>query len=211
MSRSGVRYWTVQPISVWETLQSEGIGRVDTQLAFNNQPPACYVWLVEQLKVRLPNYEGNYPWWLYCGKPDLRWVRWTRPQGTWEVRLELELPAERVQEFLIRDWDVVYCQAWLFKHLPRNRWYDFRERRGWEDLEVYPEPYESLLKRTWQRLFDSKRALGLSRYRSEAVVETLYLKDVIQARPFKGADAPRKHPRRKAPTPENAGPALQTS
>ncbi|MBN9418088.1 MAG: DUF3841 domain-containing protein [Candidatus Eremiobacteraeota bacterium] len=204
MSRSGVRYWTVQPISVWETLQKDGLCRVDPAKVFHI--PDCYKWLVEQLKRRLPNYEGNYPWWLYCGKPDLRWVRWTRPQGTWEVRLEVELPAERVQEFLIRDWDVVYCQAWLFKHLPRNRWYDFQERRGWEDLAVYPEPYESLLKRTWQRLFDSKRALGLSRYRSEAVVETLYLEDVIQARPFKGTSTYRK-----APTPENAEPELQTS
>ena len=211
MSRSGVRYWTVQPISVWETLQQDGLCRVDPELAFDNQPPACYVWLVEQLKRRPPNYEGNYPWWLYCGKPDLRWVRWTRPSDTWEVRLELELPAERVQEFLIRDWDVVYCQAWLFKHLPRNRWYDFQERRGWEDLEVYPEPYESLLKRTWQRLFDSRRGSGLSRYRSEAVVETLYLEDVVQARLFKGAEAPEKHPWRKAPIPESLEPVARTS
>lgn len=198
-----MRFWTVQPISVWDTLQNQGLCRVDPKLAFDNQPPAGYVWLVEQLKRRLPGYEGNFPWWLYCGKPDLRWVRWTRPCGEWEVRLELKLPPERVEEFLIRDWDVVYCQSWLFKHLPRNRWWDFQERRGWENLDNYPEPYETLLRRSWQRLFDPQRAVGHARHRKEAVVETLYLQDAVKAQLFKSS--------RKAPTPESAGPAPQTS
>lgn len=182
-----MRYWTVQPLGVWETLQGEGVCRVDPGLAFDHEPPACYLWLVEQLKRRLPGYQGNFPWWLYCGKPDLRWVRWTRPLDEWEVRLELELPADRVEEFLIRDWDVVYCQAWLCKHLPRQRWYEFEKRRGWEDVYPYPEPYQTLLERSWQRLFDPGRALGQSRYRKEAVVETLYLRDVMRAQPFLGS------------------------
>jgi len=183
-----MRYWTIQPLSVWQTIQEQGFCLVDPALSgTNGWTPPCYLWLVEQLKRRIPSYQGNLPWWLYCGKPDLRWVRWTRPAGEWEVRLELELPAERVEEFMIRDWHVVYCQAWLCRHQPVDRWHEFTERRGWEDLQVYPAPYEELLERSWQRLFEPQRRAGHSRYRLEAVVERLQLSDVIRAQPFLGS------------------------
>lgn len=186
-----MRYWTVQPASVWETIQFQGHCLVDR--SHSGPPPNCYLWLVEQLKQRLPGYQGHLPWWLYCGKPDLRWVRWTRPHHTWEVRLELELPPERVQEMMIRDWDVVYCQSWLFRnHWNRDRWHDFLERRDWLDLERLPGPWEHRLRESWQRTFDPNRRSGQARRRIEAVVECIYRADVIQAQLFRGTESPRR-------------------
>lgn len=67
--------------------------------------------------------------------------------------MELELPPERVQEMMIRDWDVVFCQGWLFRnHRHRFRWHEFLEGRGWLDLHPLPGPWEGLVERSWQRV-----------------------------------------------------------
>lgn len=213
-----MRYWTVQPVAVWEAIQAQGTCLVDPSLV--GHVPDCYLWLVEQLRQRMRWDRDHLPWWLYCGKPDLRWVRWTRPHQQWEVRLELELPPERVQEMMIRDWDVVYCRGWLFRdHRKRHRWYDFQEARGWLDLENLPDPWPQRLELSWQRVFDPTRKLGQARRRLEAVVERIERADVVKARPFLGtsprrwtnilpsgagrAEPPARHPACSPPVPEH--------
>lgn len=187
-----MRFWTVQPLSVWTTIQQTGLCNVDiAKMCTPGFAPSQYFWLADQLAQRHGGFSGvALPWWLYCGKPDLRWVRWSRPAGQAEVRLELELPPDRECHFLIEDWDRVYCTSWLFRSpkRPRSMWWDFRERRGWEDLQLeeYPEPYRSLLQRSWDRLFDPSRLIGHSRYRMEGVVETIHLGDVVRADQFIG-------------------------
>lgn len=176
-----MRFWTVQPSEVWETLQRDGVCLVEPKRLLC--VPEAYTWLVGQLKRRLPGYEGRLPWWLYCERPDLRWVRWSRPQGEIEVRLELELPAERVHTMLIKDWHKVYGGGWVFRRRHREMcWWDLLERRG----DPLPVHWQALLERSWERVFDARRLEGWARCKMEAVTEKLLLDDVVRCDPFTG-------------------------
>jgi hypothetical protein len=70
------RLWTVQPLVVWEQIQQHGTVHADeTRFLTPGYVPHSCRWLVQQLQQRLPGYPGTLPWWAYCEKPDLRWVR----------------------------------------------------------------------------------------------------------------------------------------
>ena len=192
-----MRLWTVQPLLVWERVQSQGVLHVDPEYTGYGTPDS-YLWLVEQLKKYQRGYSGRLPWWAYCQKPDLRWVRHHCPLGQIHVRLELELPRKKAFIFSRWAWDVVYCGDFLaYGALEYAKWHGswqamlpYADVRAWE----LPEPWYSQLRASWERLFDpdlpSKSWEDFSEGpddRFEAVFEPLRLQDVKQVTSFIGA------------------------
>lgn len=62
-------YWSMQTSEVWKQAQETGYLEGSSEhLMF----PKQYIWMMEQMKTRLPNYKGEYPIWLWIKKPDMR-------------------------------------------------------------------------------------------------------------------------------------------
>lgn len=149
---TGTRIWTVQPLEVWEQLQREG--RVLVDEARMEYVPEGYRWLTAQLAQRLRDYPGTLPWWAYCKKPRLGWLRPSRPPGE-HVRIELEPVPGTFLTWPIWAWDAVYGGMYLS--------FGRREAVAWkramrrvvrdEDLWPLPEPWRSELEASWLRLF----------------------------------------------------------
>jgi hypothetical protein len=128
----------------------------DGRRVFRYFRPA-YQWLMQQMVGRVTGYTGRFPvWFWHSPKPDLR-HRGHLPSGKGGVRIELELPRERV---LLLDF-----QSW---HCVLNRWHlslSERESRKWdrktEGLDQcrapLPAPIEAELQATWERVFDLDR------------------------------------------------------
>jgi hypothetical protein len=176
-----VSVWTIQPITVWEQLMADGVARVNPRLTSSGQTIWQYRWLVGQLASRNAQFDGNLPWWFYCGKPDLRFHRWNLPKG-WHVRLELRLEVERVVIFPIEEWDVVFSGRLL--ETPERSQAFFTDLKLHNiDLEErpYPEPWQRIVERSWEQLFKT-RALYSEMLTSdyEGVVQELRAGDVRQ-------------------------------
>ena len=190
--------WTVQPLVVWEQLQRRGSLQVDeARLMTQGYVPEAYRWLVRQLKLRIPNYPGTLPWWAYCEKPDLRWVRHSRPAGQREVRLELEPRPGTFLTFPCWAWDVVYCRRYLSPtRQEHDEWVEAMRRAvPDEDGWPLPEPWQTQLQASWLRLFDQslpsrpwhRETLGKCGSH-EAVIGILRVQDVRQVTNFVGCN-----------------------
>lgn len=109
-----MKLYSIQPIDVWEALQQESVLIADPTLGEHvmmSDPKQdfflkSYDWMRQQMKLRLDNYRGNWPWWAWhtwmtlddgtaIHKPDLRTIRWQHTPGQY-VRLELNIPDEQV-------------------------------------------------------------------------------------------------------------------
>jgi hypothetical protein len=154
LSSGGViRVWTIQRAAVWEFLQKRGILRGDGRRVFHHFRPA-YRWLMAQMRQRLPEYHGGVPIWLwYSPRPDLRRGAHL-PPGERGVRIELELPRDRV---LLLDFETWHCVL--------NRWHlsrSWRESREWDRKTKAFDPFraplpatlETELQLSWERVFD---------------------------------------------------------
>jgi hypothetical protein len=193
---AGMRLWTVQPLVVWEQLEQLCLLSVDeTRLSTLGYVPDSYRWLVQQLKQRLPEYPGTLPWWAYCEKPDLRWVRHRRPAGQREVRLELEPRPRTFLTFPRWAWDMVYCGQYLsFARREHDEWVGAMRRAvPDEDEWPLPEPWQEQMEASWLRLFHPNlpprswddEAFTKSESR-EAVLGVLRREDVRQVTHFVG-------------------------
>jgi hypothetical protein len=194
-----MRLWTVQPLVVWEQIQQLGLLHGDeTRGLTPDYVPHSYRWLVSQLKERLPDYPGTIPWWAYCEKPDLRWVRHRRPAGEPQVRLELEPGAGSYLTYPLWAWDTVYSGDYLsFARQERDEWMAaMRWAVPEEDTWPLPEPWRAQLEASWLRLFDpdlparpwedeNPIRLGKAGTR-EAVLGVLRLEEVRQVTHFAG-------------------------
>jgi hypothetical protein len=96
-------YWTLQTKKVWEYAKQQGylVGNQDYAMF-----PEAYIWMIEQMKKRLPNYQGEYPVWLWIEKPDMRQAGHFRG-GTKCVRLKVELDDQNVLISDFDDWHMV--------------------------------------------------------------------------------------------------------
>jgi hypothetical protein len=171
-STTNMRLWTVQPLVVWEQFQHRALLQVDeSRRSTPDYVPHSYRWLVEQLKQRIPAYPGTLPWWAYCEKPDLRWVRHCRPAGQREVRLELEPCPDSFLTFPSWAWDDVYCGHYLsFEREEHDEWMgEMRQAVPDEDGWPLPEPWRTQLEASWLRLFD--RDLPSHSWDHEAISE----------------------------------------
>lgn len=193
-----MRLWTVQPEIVWEQIQRNGTLSVDESLiAENGYIPWQYRWLAEQLKKRLPDYCGDLPWWAYCEKPDLRWVRHYRPRGQRQVRIELEI--SQGEAFITPSWawNTLYGGGYLsFEQTVQDDWMARMQRAvPDEDTWPLPEPWKTELEASWGRLFDpqlptrswEQESLFRVDEEREAVFGTIRLEDVRGITLFTGA------------------------
>jgi hypothetical protein len=64
-----LRLWSIQPLAVWDRLQTEGELYVDpAHPEFLPDAPewrSSYDWLCEQMAARTEGYAGHYPWWAW--------------------------------------------------------------------------------------------------------------------------------------------------
>ena len=189
-----MRVWTVQPLIVWESLQTTGTLVVDSALySYSDYIPWQYEWLARQLQDRIPGYSGGLPWWAYCTKPDLRWVRHRRAMGTPQVRIELEVKDALAMPCWA--WNEVYCGQFLSStEREHDAWHlAMRQDVPDEDEWPLPEPWRSELETSWLRVFDSDLPkdgwtdVSKKRVCEEAVFEMLRLEDVCAMTRFVGS------------------------
>ncbi len=190
-----IRIWTIQPRTVWDNLRKNKTLLVDpTHASFNgNSEPemlAAYNWLCNQMALFDEKYKGNYPWWGYTHFLDLRRYRdFYYHHGTRSVRIELALATERVLLSSYSDWELVLVRNLI--HTNDNGEYEYEEYDNWHDGLIesgkqtnnpYPEPWESQMLASWERIFEVD-----TRYRGhiiQANFEELRLKDVVQVTEF---------------------------
>ena len=152
-----MRVWTVHPLVVWERLKDAGTLSVDPAFHRNGYLPWQYQWLAGQMRERVPGYRGGLPWFAYCEKPDLRWVRHSRPVNEPQVRIEVELDPDRVLAFPLWAWDLVYCGQFIaFTKREHDAWHAALRKAvpDEEDRWPFPEPWQGELEASWRRLFD---------------------------------------------------------
>jgi Domain of unknown function (DUF3841) len=133
-------YWTMQTIEAWEQAVKQGFLVGDKDLAMF---PESYQWMMRQMKQKLPEYQGEYPVWLWVKKPDMRSTGHFSG-GTKCVRLKLELNDKDVLISDFEDW-----------HFVLNNWFcsdNEEEDRNFEQgiLSISKED-------SWQRIFDQRR------------------------------------------------------
>ncbi len=173
--------WTIQPLAIWEQLCRAGQvfvdpARVNPERWIHPQ----YSWLVWQLRTRISNSRGALPWWAYCERPDLRWVRHSRPSGSREVRIEFLPPPGAFVTFPCWAWHVVFLGDYLaLNRMEEHTWRQrLRVARIAEESVPFPEPFQGELESSWRRLFHpdlperSWRRTPFGK-RREAVVEVL--------------------------------------
>lgn len=151
-----VRVWTIQRAECWRRFKCQGVLRADGRRVCRDFRPA-YQWLMQQMARRVGGYAGSFPvWFWHSPKPDLRHGGHLAA-GEHGVRIELELPRERVLLFDFQSW-----------HCVLNRWHlslSERESKEWDrrtkGLDQYraplPAPLEAELQATWERTFDLSR------------------------------------------------------
>ena len=192
-----IRLWTFQPLDVCNGLLEQHTLYVNPThprfLADIDNFRDAYEWMREQMKERIPGYQGHYPWWAYDHFPDLRRYRWhTPPYGERLVRLELAIPSEQV---ILSGYD-----TW---HWVLNRWYlpetfadeptKASESEVWErgaklggvdtfKDNPFAEPWEAQLQASWRHIFDIDS--GQPRYTVQANFERLELTQVVKVTEF---------------------------
>ena len=195
-----MRLWTVQPILVLERLRTEGSIYVDPyQINDVGWIHPQYRWLTWQLQWRIKDSRGHPPWWAYCKRPDLRWVRHSRPRGSREVLIEFEPPTDAFVSFPIWAWNDVYCSQYLSftgkeaksweKRLKNNTGIEFGFEEG-----LLPEPWQEELEVSWRRLFSPRLPArswhrGLTSTDREAVTDVIKLEWILSTREFMGTGA----------------------
>jgi len=189
-----MRLWTIQPRAVWQQIEADGFADVDPLTDpgwYADSTPPEYLWLVRQLKSRIAGYCGRLPWWCYCEKPDLRLYRHTRPAGSREVRLELEIDDASAAAFPGWAWNEVYCQHYvaLTKREEQNWKRRLRRHVPDEDTWPLPQPWLGELERSWLRIFDPRLPARRRRWTGRiAVIERLNRDDIRRVTHFVGTN-----------------------
>lgn len=185
-----IRLWTIQPLWAWERLQEQKTLFSDpTQEEFFQDFQADYDWMRDQMRRRLPDYAGHYPWWAYEHKPDLRC--YTRSSPERHVRLELAISPERVLLSAYGAWHFV-LNSWYLPHSVEDVEHE-RESDAWDaELKQYgldpyrgrplPEPWHSRITTSWERIFDVDELRETNTI--QACFERLDLADVVKVTPF---------------------------
>jgi hypothetical protein len=99
------KYYTVQKIEGWKEAQTTGYLSGHPDYVWNTflEP---YHWMMKQMEKRIPNYEGEYPIWVWTERQDLRRAGYFEP-GTRGVQLELNIPDEKVLLSDFNAWHIV--------------------------------------------------------------------------------------------------------
>lgn len=151
-----VRGWTIQRADCWERFRRQGVLRADGRRIYRHFRPA-YRWLMQQMARRLTGCTGRFPvWFWHSPKPDLRHGGYL-PAGERAVRIELELPRERVLLLDFQSWHCVLGSSHLSLSWRESREWD-RRTKGFDQYRApLPTPIEAELQATWERVFDLDR------------------------------------------------------
>ncbi len=185
-----VRLWTIQPLWVWERLcKQKSLFSDPSQLEHFLDWKEDYDWMRNQMRRRLPNYLGHYPWWAYDYKTDLR-HRHTDSSGQ-HVRLELGVPQERVLLSAYGAWHCALNKLYLpyaiedaeYQH-ESDAWDEELERYGLNPYSGYPlpEPWQTRMTASWERIFDVDDLRETNTI--QACFEHLDLEDVLKVTVF---------------------------
>lgn len=194
-----MRFWTVHPIEVWEQIQDNGSVRVDPKRLNPDgyvHPP--YQWLASRLTSRVTDSSGNLPWFAYCERPDLRWIRHSRKAGQVNVLIEFFPPPGNAFVFPVWAWNTIFCGKYLaFNRAEQREWNrKMREFNGRTYNTYWGSPFVKLqaeLEESWERLFSPKlprhswQRDGMSCL--EAVVPVIRLNWVKRVQVFVGSGA----------------------
>ncbi|MBX7106740.1 MAG: DUF3841 domain-containing protein [Gemmataceae bacterium] len=154
-----MRLWTVHPVSVWEQVRDAGEVWVDPrQVNAEGWVHPQKQWLANRLPGRLAGATGQLPWFAYCSRPDLRWVRHTRPTGQVNVLIEFVPPPGHAFAMPCWAWHDVFCSQYLAVSKAEQRDWNRRLRavlgRDYRDYELpLPAPFQEELEASWERLF----------------------------------------------------------
>ncbi len=178
---SFMRIFTFQTQEVYDTLISQGVVLVDPKKSqFLSDPDWAsfippYDWMREQMRQRLPDYQGGYPWW-GLAEPTAEELHCWFGYGH---MLELDVPDELV---LISHYDAWYC---VLNHwncaLTTEEDDAFEAKWGARNTDES----RAAVQKTWQRILDyptlSKTTIWGESYR-QACFEKLRLQDLRSVR-----------------------------
>lgn len=134
-----MQYWTIQTVEAWNQAQALGFLKGNPEYVWQ-EFMRSYRWMISQMKQRMPRYDGEFPVWLWTGRPDLRFSG-RLAKGQRGVLLEVRLEADDV---LISDF-----QAW---HMVLNDHFLALTER---EEELYDNGALALTKEeSWERIFD---------------------------------------------------------
>lgn len=130
-------YWTMQTLEAWNSFQKKGYLEGDMRFASYKEE---YLWMMDQMKHRLPSYDNEVPIWLWLSKPDMRSTGHFSG-GTHCVRIQLELDPDSVLLSDFDAWHSVLNDAFCsFSENEYNLFYDGK-------LTLTKEE-------SWERIFD---------------------------------------------------------
>lgn len=146
-----------------------------------------YRWMMCQMAKRLQNYSGNFPIWVWVQpKPDLR-SNHGFEKGQRAVRLELEIPEEKV---LISDFDAWHCvlNGWYLNFTDEEEEEFEKERNGIRLFKEMPEYLKKKIIKSWDRIFEIDKLkntgwVGNKQY-LQGVIDGLYLSYVKKVKEF---------------------------
>jgi hypothetical protein len=132
-------YWTIQTIEKWNKAKQLGYLQGDEEYVDEEFFKPYYYWMMGQMKLRLPNYKGEYPIWLWVKRPDLRQRHMNK--GEKGVLIEVDLDENNVllSDFII--WNAVLNDAFLYVSNEEERLYE--EGKSLITIE-----------QSWERIFD---------------------------------------------------------
>jgi uncharacterized protein YjbI with pentapeptide repeats len=188
-SSGTMRVWTLQPTSLWVALRDHDRLTVD-QDYIDTYYLFTYEWLRSQMALRIPHYEGGFPWWGWCRpKPDLRRRWWGGLAGTPLVRLELAIPAERVLLSNYMAWHMILNRGFLgITDAETAAWLSRLEQAGFSDTQwPLPEPWQTDVIQSWANVFALEaleKGGSWSTDLVQGVFEFLNLDEVIEVTEF---------------------------
>jgi hypothetical protein len=168
-----MKLWTIRRANELDELERNGVLRTSSSKADADLRTA-YDWMAEQMKARIgsPPEGVDYPIWVWRYfqgfqrmRPDLR-ARCLLPRGTQGIRVELEIPDEKV---LLSDFDSWHSVLNNHHYSTGDDEYqeieDLILRKGLNHPEV-----ERLKRESWQRIFDLSLIADLSNTSIQGVV-----------------------------------------
>ena len=193
-----MRLWTIQPREVWEKLENHGEVWVEEACLTDGYVPDQYRWLAQRLARHLPDYSGRLPWWAYGEFADLRSYRFTRPRGKPQVRIELELSADRAYRMPCWAWNMVYGAQYLTLDAAEHECWMGEVQKAFPGDDYWlwqlPDPWKSQLEASWELLFHpdlpSEACVpdhAFAGRTTEIVFEVIRHVDVVRVTHFTGA------------------------
>lgn len=160
-----MRLWMIADEAAVSVLARDGELTADARRATQEWLPA-YRWMADQMVLRLgpPPRQGALPLWAWAQwlgpnrcRPDMRYGSHL-PPGTACARLTLEIPARMVLLSDFDDWHVVLNNWYLALSQAEDD--SFAEKiadAGLSSPGPYPEPFQSQVTKSWERIFDIDR------------------------------------------------------